>query len=67
MPVTVLIKESNGKSDTVKLPVEIWEQSGEWTFKYKSTGMIDSVIIDPDKMLPDINRKNNIWMSGTNN
>ena len=65
MPVTVEVKESNGKSGIVKLPVEIWEKSGKWTFKYNSTSMIDSVIIDPDEKLPDVNRKNNIWTSGT--
>ena len=67
MPATVLVKESDGKSGTVKLPVEIWEKSGKWTFKYNSTGLIDSVIIDPDKQLPDVNRKNNVWTSGTGN
>ncbi len=64
MPVTVKVKESNGNSGTVHLPVEIWQRSGTWTFKYNSTSMIDSVIIDPNKKLPDINPKNNIWTSG---
>ncbi len=67
MPVTVRVKESNGKSGTVRLPVEIWEKSGSWTFKFNSTSMIDSVIIDPDNQLPDIDRKNNVWTSGTGN
>ena len=63
MPVTVEVKESNGKSGRVKLPVEIWQRSSDWTFKYNSTSMIDSVIIDPDKELPDVNRGNNVWTS----
>jgi len=66
MPVTVEVKESNGHTGRVNLPVEIWQRSGEWTFQYDSKSLIDSVIIDPDKMLPDINRENNIWTSGTN-
>ncbi len=66
MPVTVAVKESNGKKGMVKLPVEIWERSGEFTFKYNSTSLIDSVIVDPDQQLPDVNEKNNIWTSGTN-
>ncbi len=65
MPVTVEVKEKNGNSGKVKLPVEIWQRSGEWTFKYNSTSLIDSVIVDPDKILPDVNPDNNVWTSGT--
>ena len=64
MPVTVEVKEKNGKSGKVNLPVEIWQRGSKWTFKYNSTSMIDSVIVDPDEQLPDINPDNNIWTSG---
>jgi len=65
MPVTVEVKESNGKTGIVKLPVEVWQRGGTWTFHYNSTSMIDSVIIDPDNRLPDVNPDNNVWTSGT--
>ncbi len=61
MPVTVEVKESNGKSGRVKLPVEIWLHSKDWKFKYNSSSKIDSVIIDPDQELPDIDLSNNVW------
>jgi hypothetical protein len=61
MPLTIEIKESNGKCRKLKFPVEIWETSGEFSFKYNSTSKIDSVIIDPDKVLPDIHPENNVW------
>ncbi len=61
MPVALLVKQSNGKSEKINLPVEIWEKSGIYKFKYKSTFKIDSVIIDPDENLPDVNRANNTW------
>jgi hypothetical protein len=64
MPVTVEVKESNGHSGRVNLPVEIWQRSGEWTFKYPSTSMVDSVIVDPDHVLPDVDSDNDIWTSG---
>jgi hypothetical protein len=64
MPVTVAVKEQNGNTGTVNLPVEIWQRGGEWTFKYNSTSMIDSVTIDPDNKLPDVNRDNNVWTGG---
>jgi hypothetical protein len=63
LPVTALIKEENGKSGTVKLPAEIWQRGGIWTFPYKSTSKILYVTLDPDHLLPDINPENNS-MSG---
>ncbi len=64
MPATVKVVESNGHSGEVNLPVEIWQRGGTWSFKYASTSPVDSVIIDPNHMLPDVNQKNNIWTSG---
>jgi len=61
LPVTILIKQENGKADTVKLPAEIWQHGPEWTFAYNSTSKIASAIIDPDHTLPDINPDNNAY------
>ena len=61
MPVTVAIYQSNGKKGTVNLPVEIWQRGGTWTFKYNSTSKLDSVVVDPNRVLPDIKPQNNIW------
>jgi aminopeptidase N len=59
MPVTVLVKETNGKEQRINLPAEVWQRGKEWTFKVNTTSKIADVILDPDKKLPDINRKNN--------
>jgi len=61
MPVTVEIKEADGKSGRVQLPVEIWEHGSSWRFFYPSKGKITSVTIDPDKLLPDVNEANNSY------
>ncbi|MDB5025305.1 MAG: family metallopeptidase [Mucilaginibacter sp.] len=61
MPVILEIKTVSGKTDRVKLPVEIWERNSSWTFKYPSTEEIQSVTYDPDKVLPDVNPDNNVW------
>ena len=61
MPVIVKIIQDNGRTETVQLPVEIWQRGGTWTFKYASTSGIDKVILDPENVLPDVNRKNNEW------
>ncbi len=65
MPVVVEVKEMNGKTGRVNLPVEVWQRSGEWTFEYNSKTAIDSVIIDPDQTLPDIDLSNNTWTSNS--
>jgi hypothetical protein len=59
MPVTVLIKEANGKEQRINLPVEVWQRGAEWSFYVFPSGKITDVILDPDKNLPDLNRKNN--------
>lgn len=61
MPVTILIKEANGKEHKLKLPVEIWQRGAEWTFTVPTTSEIKEVILDPDNQLPDWDRKNNSW------
>ena len=61
LPVTVQITEQNGKSQIIELPVNVWQRDTDWTFKYNSTSLITSVVLDPKEVLPDINRKNNTW------
>ncbi len=61
MPATVRIQEANGHTETLRLPVEIWERSGEWTFQPNTTSPIISVVIDPEEQLPDVNPSNNSW------
>lgn len=59
MPAFVLVKEENGKEHKLNLPVEIWQRGSKWTFKVNTTSKVVDVILDPDKLLPDINRDNN--------
>lgn len=61
LPVVVAYTDSDGKTDTVRLPAEIWQRSGTWTFKVNSTSKLTSVVIDPAKGLPDVDPSNNTW------
>jgi hypothetical protein len=64
LPVIIKIFQSNGETGNIQLPVEIWQRGGTWTFKYSSKSKIDKVILDPENVLPDVNRKNNEWNYG---
>jgi hypothetical protein len=61
LPVPLLIQQENGKTDSLTLPVEIWQRGGTWTFHYPSTSPIKKVTIDPDHDYPDINPANNTF------
>ncbi|PZP47812.1 MAG: peptidase M1 [Pseudopedobacter saltans] len=60
MPVDIAITQG-GKTDTVHLPVEIWQRGGTWTFAHKVESNITKVEIDPLHQLPDVDPSNNIW------
>jgi hypothetical protein len=63
LPVIVKVIQANGQAETMRLPVEIWQRGGTWTFKYPSKNKIAKVILDPENVLPDVDRKNNEWNS----
>jgi hypothetical protein len=67
MPVEVRLYETNGDSLSKKLPVQIWQRGGTWRFKVNSHSRIDSVKIDPDHQLPDVDKANNRWISSPDN
>lgn len=64
MPVPMAITESNGKVHNLTLPVEIWQRGGEWTFQLDSESTLKSIVIDPERRLPDMNPANNAWPLG---
>jgi hypothetical protein len=61
MPVDLKITQTNGKTEIIHLPVNVWQRTGVWKFKYPSTSIIKSIVLDPDHLLPDIDLKNNIF------
>ncbi|SCW41448.1 M1 family metallopeptidase [Mucilaginibacter sp. NFR10] len=59
MPFTVEVKFKDGSKKRFYLPVETWLQSGQITYTLPTTQEAESVTIDPDNALPDLNRGNN--------
>lgn len=61
MPVIAEITETNGRRRRIRLPVETWQRGATATFKIDTTSKLTSVILDPDHVLPDMDRSNNTW------
>jgi len=59
MPFTVEVKLKDGSKQRIKFPVETWFQQKAITFNIPTTTVVESVTVDPDNALPDINRGNN--------
>ncbi len=66
MPLIAKIYQSNGDIATVKLPVEIWQRGGTWTFMFIAQNPVKKIVLDPDGLLPDVDRANNEWHAGNN-
>ena len=62
MPFTVEVKLKDGSKQRIKLPVETWQQDKAITFIIPTTTEAESVTVDPDAALPDMNRKNNVFV-----
>ncbi len=61
MPVKLAYETVSGVKGFIKLPVEIWNNTSVWRVKLPTKEKLASVIIDPDKVYPDMNFDNNKW------
>jgi Peptidase family M1 domain len=57
LPATVEVKYTDGSTTRWTLPVETWESKG--TMSWTGEKPIASVVVDPDKVVPDDDRSNN--------
>ena len=61
MPVTLAYETASGKKGTIRLPVEIWNNTNTWKVKIPVKEELSKVEIDPNKIMPDMNFENNSW------
>ena len=61
-PVTIEALLKDGSKQRVKLPIETWQQQKSITITIPTTSDVISVTADPDSVLPDANRKNNVFV-----
>ena len=61
MPVVIEITTVSGKKELLKFPVEVWEYTSKYVFKTNSAEPIQSIVLDPNGVFPDVDRGNNSW------
>ena len=61
MPVVLEVTYDDDSKELVKLPVEIWQRGDTWSHLLKTSKKVKSVVIDPRKVIPDINLGNDSW------
>ncbi|WP_425637744.1 M1 family metallopeptidase [Algoriphagus yeomjeoni] len=61
MPVLLEITYDDGSTEQKMLPVEIWQRGDTWNYLLKTDKKVTGVVIDPAKLLPDVNLGNDSW------
>ena len=62
MPVELAVTRSNGTTQRVTLPVDIWLTGAQkYVVHVSASPAIARVVIDPDSLFPDIDRNNQVW------
>jgi Peptidase family M1 domain len=61
MPVNITYETKGGIKGSIKLPVEVWNNTAVWKVKLPTTEELKTVVIDAEKVFPDMNFVNNVW------
>ncbi len=61
MPVNLSYETKSGTKGSLKLPVEVWNNTNIWKVKLPTTEELKRVEIDEAKAFPDMNFANNVW------
>ena len=61
MPVKMQVTFADNTTQLVELPVEIWQRGNDWNYLLETDKQVSKVILDPNKMLPDVNFSNDSW------
>jgi hypothetical protein len=60
LPNTVQVNFEDGSNARVKLPVETWLSKSAYTFTLENKQPITTVVLDPDHIIPDNDRSNDV-------
>jgi hypothetical protein len=59
MPIILEVKTRSGKTETIKVPVDVWMRNKTWTIYYPTSEEVVSFTLNPNHVLPDVNAENN--------
>jgi hypothetical protein len=60
LPLELEITYVDGSSERVKLPVEMWNQGTRFAYRIRPGKAVRKVVVDPRRILPDVDRSNNV-------
>ena len=61
MPTELQVTFADNQTKDYKLPIEIWFQGNNYVLPIRDDRKIEKVVLDPNHVLPDIQRANNVW------
>lgn len=61
LPARIRVVESGGRMLEATIPVEAWATGDTFTRRVDTTKPLQSVTLDPDEELPDVQPENNTW------
>jgi hypothetical protein len=61
MPAELSLTFAGGRTETVALPVDMWNLGSRFTYRVRTGGRLTSVVLDPRNVMPDTDRANNRW------
>lgn len=61
LPATLELRYDDATTETRTLPVEMWALGSRFTYRVALRKRLTSVVIDPQRTYPDVNRDNNSW------
>ncbi|HEY8229174.1 MAG TPA: M1 family metallopeptidase [Rhodanobacteraceae bacterium] len=64
MPATLKVTYTDGSSNELRVPVATWMQHTQFDVLVPGSKRIRSAVIDPDGVLPDVDRANNTFTAG---
>jgi hypothetical protein len=61
LPATLEVEYSDGTKTRIHIPAEAWLQKGVGNFIFKDGKTVSTVTVDPDHLIPDDDRSNNVF------
>ena len=64
MPVELELGFADGTTETVRLPVEMWNLGPDFVYRLPAGTRLETAKLDPRQVYPDDDRTNDAWPSG---